>query len=351
MMRVLENQWYPVLESRELRRKPLGVERLGRQLMFWRTTDGLPHAHFDRCPHLGAALSGGKIMEDHLVCPFHGFEFDRDGKCKHIPAIGRKGKISKEIEARHFPLREAFGFIWLWWGKEPESYPELPYFNVLKVGWQYGTIVTEWPVHYTRAIENQLDVAHLPFVHRTTIGASGHSFVEGPYLEADEQGIKVWVTNSKDEGQRPRSPAELAESAATNEPGLHFLFPGIWLLNLSPRLKNFIAFVPINEQKTRYYLRVYHHVCIPLSRHLFEMLMGISNRFILNQDKRVVLTQTPLDSSDAHQDRLIRSDRAVSQFRRLHARLLKEEAPSCQQKTIITEGLNTSSINGNALDE
>jgi hypothetical protein len=187
-------------------------------------------------------------------------------------------------------------------------------------------------------------------VHRTTIGASGHSFVEGPYVEADEQGIKVWVTNSKDEGQRPRSPAELAESAATKEPGLHFLFPGVWLLNLSPRLKNFIVFVPINEQKTRYYLRVYHQVRIPLIRQLFEILMGLSNRFILNQDKRVVLTQTPCDSSDSHQDRLIRSDRAVSQFRQLHARLM-EEASSCQQKTIMNEGLNTSSINGNAMDE
>ena len=28
-MRVPEDQWYPVLESREVRRKPLGVERLG----------------------------------------------------------------------------------------------------------------------------------------------------------------------------------------------------------------------------------------------------------------------------------------------------------------------------------
>jgi phenylpropionate dioxygenase-like ring-hydroxylating dioxygenase large terminal subunit len=52
-------------------------------------------------------------------------------------------KISKVIAATHFPLREEFGFIWLWWGEGPESYPELPYFNVLKAGWQYATVVTE----------------------------------------------------------------------------------------------------------------------------------------------------------------------------------------------------------------
>ena len=93
----------------------------------------------------------------------------------------------------------------------------------LETGWRFGTVVVEWPVHYTRAIENQLDVAHLAFVHRTTIGAGGRSFVEGPYVEADLQGIKVWVTNKRDEGRSPRSQSDLAAAAADNEPGLSFL--------------------------------------------------------------------------------------------------------------------------------
>ena len=198
------------------------------------------------------------------------------------------------------------------------------------IGWRYGTVVVEWPVHYTRAIENQLDVAHLAFVHRTTIGAGGRSFVEGPYVEADEQGIKVWVTNARDEGRRPRSQLELAAAAAGKEPRLSFLFPGIWLLDLSPRLKNVIAFVPVNEHRTRYYLRVYHRIRNPVAAKVFETLIGLGNRFILNQDRRVVVTQTPRDSSDARQDRMIGADRAVSQFRRLHAQLLGRNKPTAE---------------------
>ncbi len=322
-MRVPENLWYPVLESCEVGRKPMGVERFGQRFVFWRDADDLPRSHLDRCPHLGASLSQGKICKDRLVCPFHGFEYDVNGQCIHIPANGRGGKIPKGMVLRSFHLREQHGFIWLWWGETREAYPEVPFFVQLETGWKHRTDIVEWPVHYTRAIENQLDVAHLPFVHRTTIGAGGRSLVEGPYVEADQQGIRVWVTNIRDDGSSPRSQKELANAAEGKEPGLSFLFPGLWLLNISHRLKNLLAFVPINEQKTRYYLRFYHQIRIPLISKLFEVMMGISNRFILNQDKRVVLTQTPPNSCDARQDRLIGADNAIAHFRRLHTTLIE----------------------------
>ena len=178
---------------------------------------------------------------------------------------------------------------------------------------------------------------------RTTIGAGGRSFVEGPYVEADLQGIKVWVTNKRDEGRSPRSQSDLAAAAADNEPGLSFLFPGIWLLNISSRLKNFIAFVPINGQKTRYYLRVYHRISNPVLAKAFEALMGLSNRFILSQDRRVVVTQMPLDSFDARQDRLIGADRANSQFRKNYARLLKQNNSVVLQEGIMHEEIPVAS--------
>jgi phenylpropionate dioxygenase-like ring-hydroxylating dioxygenase large terminal subunit len=321
-MRLPRRHWYPVLESREVGHRPLAAERLGQRFVFWRTADGQPHAHLDRCPHLGAAVSGGKICGENIVCPFHGFEFDAQGQCRHIPAIGRQGKIPKGMTLTGSPLREAHGLVWLWWGEPQEAYPEVPFFTGLGAGWHCGTVKVDWPVHYTRAIENQLDVAHLAFVHRTTIGAGGRSFVEGPYIEADGEGIRVWVTNKQDTDIAARSQSELKAEAARSEPGLYFLFPAVWLLNISPSLKNFIAFVPINEQKTRYYVRVYHRIRNPIIARAFEFVMGLSNRFILHQDRRVVITQTPLNSSDAREDRLIGADRAISAFRRQHERLL-----------------------------
>ncbi|MBK9207343.1 MAG: Rieske (2Fe-2S) protein [Anaerolineales bacterium] len=30
----------------------------------------------DLCPHRGVALSAGKLVDDCIQCPFHGFEYD-----------------------------------------------------------------------------------------------------------------------------------------------------------------------------------------------------------------------------------------------------------------------------------
>jgi len=322
-MRVPRNLWYPVLESRELGQEPLGLERLGRRFVFWRSRDGRVHAHNERCPHLGAALSGGHIEDDHLVCPFHGFRFDTTGSCTQIPSLGRGGKIPNGLAVERFTVREAHGFVWLWWGSAAKAVAEIPFFPELDHGWRYHTVTVNWPVHYTRSIENQLDVAHLPFVHRTTIGRGGRSVVEGPYVEADEHAIRVWTTNKVDDGGPIRSLDELAAAASGTEPGLHFLFPGVWLLNISARMKNFLAFVPINEQETRYYLRTYRPAASALLTRPFDWLSSRASLFILQQDRRVVVTQTPASSVDVTSDRLVGADRAINMFRKLHARMLE----------------------------
>jgi phenylpropionate dioxygenase-like ring-hydroxylating dioxygenase large terminal subunit len=317
-MKLPEDHWYPLLESCELRRKPLGVDRLGTRFVFWRDASGGAQALLDRCPHLGAALSKGCIRDGHIACPFHGFQFDGTGACTHVPALGARGRIPSGVAATSFRIREAHGFIWLWWGNPENVTQSLPFFEELKDGWRHATVKVQWPVHYTRAIENQLDVAHLPFVHRTTIGAGSRTLVEGPHVDSSEAGLRIWVTNRRDDGIA-RAPDELAAAARDKQPGLQLLFPGVWLLNLGPRLQNFIAFVPVDERRTIYYLRIYHRVRWRLLAWPFEQLMNLSNRFILRQDRRLVITQTPASSLDAG-DGHIAADRAIVLYRKWLAR-------------------------------
>ena len=58
---MIKNQWYGVLDSKEMKsNKPIGITRLGKKLVFWRSEDGKVNCIFDKCCHRGASLSTGK---------------------------------------------------------------------------------------------------------------------------------------------------------------------------------------------------------------------------------------------------------------------------------------------------
>ncbi|NHJ40041.1 MAG: aromatic ring-hydroxylating dioxygenase subunit alpha, partial [Asgard group archaeon] len=178
---MIRNQWYVVLSSKELKKgKLLGITRFSEKLVFWRDKNGDVGCIFDKCTHRGASLSKGKILSNNMIqCPFHGFEYNRIGKVTKIPAIGKNTPIPDRYKVNFYPAKDAFGLIWIWWGEPQEEYPPLPFFEDLE-GFFYATYIDYWPIHYSRAIENQLDVVHLPFVHYNTIGRGCKTLIDGP---------------------------------------------------------------------------------------------------------------------------------------------------------------------------
>src|SRR5260221_13798262 len=75
--------WYPVLESRKLRRRPRAVTLLGEKLVLVRD-NGTVRALKDRCPHRGVPLSAGRReFPGFLTCRYHGWTYD--------PATGELG--------------------------------------------------------------------------------------------------------------------------------------------------------------------------------------------------------------------------------------------------------------------
>jgi hypothetical protein len=53
---------------------------------------------------------------------------------------------------------------------------------------------------------------------------------------------------------------------------------------------------------------------------LFHRITRWTNRLVLGQDRRVVVTQTPACSLDAHADHLVGADRAIIEYRKWLAR-------------------------------
>lgn len=320
---MIYNQWYVILESSEVgTKKPIKVTRLNETLTLWRDIAGRVNCIADRCCHRGASLSCGKIIDGNIECPFHGFHFSGDGKVQLIPANGKNAVIPESQHVKAYETFENYGLIWIWWGDVELKTPEPFFFKELS-NMSYSTFVDRWNSHYSRCIENQLDVMHLPFVHKTTIGSGNKTLVNGPVVVREGELITFYVNNVFDDGKTiPLKSAEIQDYKKLFH--LQFHYPNIWQNIISDNFRIFAAFVPVDEEHTLIYLRNYQSFLkIPILKTVANYFMKLSNIFILRQDKRVVESQLPRKSELKMDERLIMGDKPIIEYRK-HREELKQ---------------------------
>ena len=328
---MIPNQWYAILESSEVKRgKIIGVTRMGEKMVAWRDSHGTVGVMRDQCPHRGVAFSTGQIIGDCVECAFHGFQFDTSGVCTLIPANGRNAPVPKVMRAEAFETREEHGFIFIWWGEPKENLPPVPWFdNIDESKYSISSIRDLWHSHYSRAIENQLDVVHLPFVHKTTIGRGNATLVNGPLYRINQipGGLRMdlWYDNQIDQGQAPLRPTEMPEP--TRPSLIQFIFPNLWQNRLSDKLRLMIAFAPIDATNSLLYIRNYQAIVrAPIGRQIFDAISLVGNFIIERQDRRVVITQEPKRSELRMGEKLIPGDAPIIEYRRLRDELIKSAA-------------------------
>ena len=328
---MIPNQWYVILESKEVKSgRPIGVTRMGEKLVLWRDAQDKVTCMRDLCPHRGVALSAGKVLGNCVQCPFHGFEFDISGQCTVIPANGKNAPVPKAFKVHTYLTREAHGFIYIWWGEPREDLPALPFFEAIDEAASHTTIRDPWPTHYSRAIENQLDVVHLPFVHRNTIGRGQQTLVNGPRsrletIDGNVEQLSIWFDNEVDHGQTPLRPDQMP--APQRRELIQFLFPNLWHNWLGEKLHLLIAFVPIDAENSLLYIRNYQSfVRVPIVRNVVDFFSAIGNFVIERQDRRIVITQEPKRSELRMGEKLIPGDNPIIEYRRRRRELIEQAA-------------------------
>jgi phenylpropionate dioxygenase-like ring-hydroxylating dioxygenase large terminal subunit len=320
---MIYNQWYVILDSKELKGKPLRVKRLNENLALWRDENGKVCCIADRCCHRGVSLACGKILNGKLECPFHGFVYDKSGKVTVIPANGKNKQVPETMKVQSYTTFEGYGLIWIWWGDDDKITPEPFFFKELS-DFSYSTFADPWSVHYSRAIENQLDVVHLPFVHKTTIGRGNKTLVNGPVVKREGDLITFYVNNIKDDGKTtPLKPDEIPDYEKLFH--LQFHYPNIWQNFISDKIRAFAAFVPVDDENSIVYIRYYQRMIkIPVLKQLFNYIGKVSSIIILRQDKRIVLTQLPKKSELKMDERLIMGDKPIIEYRKHRQELIDQ---------------------------
>lgn len=157
------------------------------------------------CPHRGARLSLGWVKEDTIICPYHGLQFNSEGKCILLPATPNQAPPVRACIKTYY-VQEKYGMIWVCMGTPQRGIP-------LFRDWKQPNLrnILTGPFHLKssplRALENFLDPAHFSFVHNGIFAARNHPEIILDDLTSSLSGIcfqfKYWyidftVKNNED---------------------------------------------------------------------------------------------------------------------------------------------------------
>jgi phenylpropionate dioxygenase-like ring-hydroxylating dioxygenase large terminal subunit len=169
--RILGRYWHAAAYSSALDAGPVSVVIVGEPIVVVRL-DGEAIAARDQCPHRGAALSSGRVVErssECLVCPYHGMHFDSAGRAVHLPAR-TSDRLPSRLNLDLLRCVEQHGIVWVSLAGDPVGSPPdwRSYDDPANAHFQLG--LENWPVMASRVAENFNDVAHFATVHAATFG-------------------------------------------------------------------------------------------------------------------------------------------------------------------------------------
>lgn len=162
------NSKYPwaignVKELSTLQNKQFNVNKS--QLAIFKTNKNVIVGIDDVCPHRGASLSGGIVKHNCLVCPYHGWEYNEDGKLVCIPSDFMSNVSLKNADVKKYHIHEKYGMLWLL--DKPSHFNNIPVCEELDNSneWKYISGTMDVQGNWLDWIMNSLDISHINFVH------------------------------------------------------------------------------------------------------------------------------------------------------------------------------------------
>jgi vanillate O-demethylase monooxygenase subunit len=165
----LREHWYVAALASELSERPIARTILGEPVALYRNERGRVVALADQCPHRGYPLSLGTVVDDVLVCGYHGFTYDCEGLCVAVPGQDR---IPTKLSVRTYRVLEKGCWLWIWMGRgdpDESGVPDTPWLED-STNWSVVSGVAKIEAAFSLLVDNLLDLSHETFLHNSSIG-------------------------------------------------------------------------------------------------------------------------------------------------------------------------------------
>lgn len=252
------NGWFSLCSADAVKKgQVVEVDAFGKKIAVFRGNDGKLGAVDVFCPHLGANLADGCVKGNHLVCPFHGWEFNTQGECMNIP-YSENGHLNGKTKARAWTVKENWGLTLAWYHSEnePPSWETNGYLEKLKDYNYYGKTEDILHIHLQDFSENGADYAHFGVIHNLLTIPFAKRFLHIKHTTNIEFGEALekhmaWFT---DIAEIVRNKDNSVVKGAGGEALVTYFGPGFLVFDFKTRLGNPVilkTFTPIGELKVR----------------------------------------------------------------------------------------------------
>jgi phenylpropionate dioxygenase-like ring-hydroxylating dioxygenase large terminal subunit len=168
MGELMRRYWQPVALSEELPDggAPIPLKIMGEELVLYRDDQGKPGLMGIHCPHRGADLSYGRVEDGGLRCIYHGWLFDKTGRCLDQPWEPNGGEHRDQIRHTAYPCHEQASAIFAYMGPgDPPFFPNYEFLMAPPEQTYADKLFHE--ANYLQMNEGSFDIPHLSFLHYT----------------------------------------------------------------------------------------------------------------------------------------------------------------------------------------
>jgi phthalate 4,5-dioxygenase oxygenase subunit len=168
MGNLFRQYWIPIVPIEHLAEpggRPLRLKLLGEDLVLFRQRRGQVGLIGAYCSHRLGPLFFGRVEDDGLRCPYHGWKFAHSGKCLEMPNVPPEQQFMEEIHHPGYPCVEQGGIIWTYMGsaRELPSLPDFEYLRVADEDRNYRLFYQQ--CNYLQVMEGGIDPTHVMWLH------------------------------------------------------------------------------------------------------------------------------------------------------------------------------------------
>ncbi|MEP7208991.1 MAG: aromatic ring-hydroxylating dioxygenase subunit alpha [Casimicrobiaceae bacterium] len=338
MGNLLRRYWQPIGAAVELERRwTKRVRLLGEDLVLFRDRQGRRGLIAEQCPHRAASFYHGIPTDDGIRCPYHGWEFDAQGKCLNQPNEVDNCKFRDKVATDAYPVEELGGLLFAYLGPEPR--PLLPRFDGFVAEGAIRMMGRALlPINWLQIMENSMDPIHTEWLH-------GHHYE----FQKEQEGVKVAISAHHEKIDfrefefgltKHRLLAGHSEDSDDWRIGHPVVFPNMLAVGNGDESQRYYSFqirVPVDDEHT---LHLWYNAYLPpkdavvpphlTSRvHLYDVpYRDADGEFIVDnvdgQDMMAWISQGTI--ADRTRENLGASDKGVAIYRRVLKRELKKVA-------------------------